>query len=394
MASLFHLESREPMQPTTNDSTVHWTESSTNSAAAYAFHMSDIFTGIDGKSRNPVSEDSDLLPENQARYYSMVVVLVLAGLFFGFTLTVTIAVGVFCRKKNTVFVFQKAEQDDAGYEMRGNDTEEDEDDVEEEDKEEGGQDDDWLNRKEEIKVKTGNTSIVSNASEPLFESIDSSDELQTHIRHKSLEVLDRRSRAPRSSGNLDCCFVTPQQKLLAEAQTLDAVDRDSRQLQMEVTKKSPIDGDPLFYRSQDSLDSSMDSSENTVIEVTSGGQFLPFRSSRVTCDQTYEANEDEEQSSIRGFSDDDYSADEEDDEESFENSFLCQYDSSFKPEMGVLLPEMKSQNRRQSHLLPDANIRHPEVRLLLQDVTIIGSAPNFRRTDKINDEGNFVIPQL
>lgn len=388
------------MQPI-NHSTFQWTESSTNSAAVYAFHMSDIFTDIDRKSRNnPVSEDSDLLPESQARYYSMVVVLVLAGLFFGFTLTVTIAVGVFCRKKNTVFVFQKAEQEDAGYEMRGNDTEEDEDEVEEEEeeKEAEGKVDDWMNRREETTVKTRSTSIVSNASEPLFGSIDSADEVQTHARHKSLEVLDRRPRPPRSSGNLDGCLAVPQhEELSAETQTLDAVNRHGRQPMLEATKKAALDSDPLFYRSQDSLDSSMDSSENTVIEVTSGGKFLPFRSSRVTFDQPYEGNDDEEeQASTRGFSDDDYSADEEDDEEIMEKSFIRKYDSSFKPEMGVLLPEMmSSQNRRQSHLsTPDANIRQPEVRLLLHDVTIINSASSFRRTEKISDDGNFVVPQL
>src|SRR6218665_1282449 len=67
------------------------------------------------------------------RLHASMAVLLIAGLFFCFTLFATIAVGVFCRKRNTVFVFQKSQQDD--YEEEDEDNYDGEEDDEEEEME-------------------------------------------------------------------------------------------------------------------------------------------------------------------------------------------------------------------------------------------------------------------
>lgn len=59
---------------------------------------------------------SDMM-ERKVRAQSFTTVVVIASIFLFFTLSITVAVVVFCRKKNSVFALQQSEQDDADLEM-------------------------------------------------------------------------------------------------------------------------------------------------------------------------------------------------------------------------------------------------------------------------------------
>lgn len=65
----------------------------------------------------------DMGANSKVHPHSFTMVMVIASMFLFFTLAITVAVIIFCRKKNIVFAFQKSEQEDGGeYELDDMDT--------------------------------------------------------------------------------------------------------------------------------------------------------------------------------------------------------------------------------------------------------------------------------